>query len=42
MDRLIVPAPPCQTRVHNAFCYRLIVKETLSALTGLRNPQALT
>jgi hypothetical protein len=38
MDRPIFPAPPCQTRVHNAFCYRLIVNETLSALARPRNP----
>jgi len=38
MDRLIVLAPPCQTRVHNALVIP-ISRETLSAMFRPRNPQ---
>jgi len=38
MDRLIALAPPCQSRVHNAFVIP-ISRETLSAMPRARNPQ---
>jgi hypothetical protein len=37
MDRLIVLAPPCQSRMHNALVIPTL-RETLSAMARARNP----